>query len=436
MSHNRLFRDVLIACAMLAGCTSTDGGGGGGGGGSGSGSGGGGGGNGNGFHAVDLPDEQTPNEVRAVYCTAPDKCIIATRSTVGDPGAVFAVSDTKVGEKLLDGVDPGPVFAVSSLAIGDLDFIGFEPTRNGVVAHISVSSVYAIASGDVTAKASWSFVNMGRENGDPMPLNAQAALQQGADGKWLFINKQGAVYTASQPPSMTTAWTIVWQPTATPSIPANFEDLLAADPTLCDADVTAGGLPEPSSMAYIAQDLSVMVAPAAGLNQDGTAKPGVCISTDRGAHFFNVPFTGTPDDMSSPGPVGVTCADKDTCWAYNGLEFQAGTAYIYYTTNASAGKASTWTRATLPDNVSAGSETTLSGVFFAPDKLHGWTVGNIDHHALLLRTTDGGHTWKDVSDSVAGVKNNDLYNGFALDNDHVWLVGRFGTLMATTTAQK
>lgn len=428
MNRNRLFQNAMIALAMLTGCTSSGGDGG-------SGGGSGGGGGSSGFHAVELPDAQTPNDVRAVYCTAPEKCIIATRSNVGDPGAVFAVSDTKVGEKLLDGVYMGPVSSVSSV-LGDLDFIGFEPTRNGVVAHLSASSVYAIASGDVAAKTSWSFVNMGRESGDPLPLNAEAALQQGSDGKWLFINKRGAVYTASKPPSATTAWTIVWQPTATPSVPADFADQYAADPTLCDADVTAGGLPEPSSMAYIAQDLSVMVAPAAGLNQDGTAKPGVCISTDKGAHFYNVPFTGTPDDVSSPGPVGVTCVDKDTCWAYNGLEFQKGTAYIYYTTNASDGKASTWTRAKLPDNVSAGSETTLSGIFFAPDKMHGWTVGNLDHHALLLRTSDGGHTWQDVSDSVQGVADNDLYNGFALDNDHVWLTGRFGTLLATRTAQQ
>lgn len=90
----------------------------------------------------------------------------------------------------------------------------------------------------------------------------------------------------------------------------------------------------------------------------------------------------------------------------------------------------------LPAGVTMGSETTLSGIFFAPDKMHGWTVGNLNHHALLLRTTDGGKTWQDVSDRVQGVKDNDLYNGFALDNDHIWLVGRFGTLMATRTAQQ
>lgn len=417
----------MIAFVMLTGCSSSSGGDGGGG--------GGGNGSSSGFHAVDLPNEQTPNDVRAVYCTAPDKCIIATRSNVGDPGAVFAMPDTAVGTKLLDGVYMGPVSAVSSV-LGDLDFIGFEPTRNGVVAHLTASSVYAVASGDVTAKTSWTFVNMGRESGDALPLNAMAALQQGSDGQWLFINKQGAVYSASHPPSATTSWTIVWQPDATPSVPADFEDQLAADPTLCDADVTAGGLPEPSSMAYIAQDLSVMVTPAGGLNQSGSAKPGVCISVDRGAHFYNVAFAGVPEDVSSPGPVGVTCADKDICWAYNGLTFQAGTAYIYYTTNASAGKTSTWTRAMLPTKVTTGSDTTLSGIFFAPDKMHGWTVGNLDHHALLLRTSDGGRTWQDVSDSVQGVKDNDLYNGFALDNDHVWLAGRFGTLMATRTAQQ
>jgi hypothetical protein len=426
MNQNRLFRGAMIALAMLTGCGTS----------------GGPGGDGNtmggssGFRAVELPDQQSPNDVSAVYCTAADKCIFATRANVGDPGAVFAVSDTAVGEKLLDGVYMGPVFNASSLAIGDLDFIGLEPTRNGVVAHISASSVYAVASGDITAKASWSFVNMGRESGDGLPLNAMAALQQSSDGQWLLINKLGAVYSASKPPSATTPWTIVWQPDATPSVPDDFEDLYAADPTLCDADVTAGGLPEPSSMAYIAQDLSVVVSPAGGLNQSGTARPGVCISVDRGAHFYNVPFAGTPEDVAAPGPIGVTCADKDICWAYNGVIAEAGTAYIYFTTNASAGKASTWTRAMLPASITKGSDTTLSGVFFAPDKMHGWTVGNLDHHALLLRTTDGGKTWADVSDSVQGIKDNDLYNGFALDNDHVWLAGRFGTLMATRTAQQ
>lgn len=414
-----------MALAVLTGCGTSATGGGGGGGGGGS----------TGFHAVGLPDEQAPNDVAAVYCTAQDKCIIATRSNVGDPGAVFAVSDTTVGDKLLDGTYMGALSNVSSV-LGDLDFIGLEPTRNGVVAHITASSVYAVASGDVTAKASWTFVNMGRESGEALPLNSMAALQQGSDGQWLLINEQGAVYSASHPPSATTPWTIVWQPDATPSVPADFEDQYAADPTLCDADVTAGGLPEPSSMAYIAQDLSVIVTPAGGLNQSGTAKPGVCISVDRGAHFYNVAFTGVPEDVSSPGPLGVTCSDKDTCWAYNGLVEQAGTAYIYYTTNASAGKGSTWSRAMLPASVTAGTDTTISGVFFAPDKLHGWTVGNLNHHALVLRTTDGGRTWQDVSDSVQGVKDNDLYNGFALDNDHVWLAGRFGTLMATHTAQQ
>jgi len=411
----------MIVSAMLAGCSATggddDGGG------------------GSGFHAVKLPDEQAPNDVRAVYCTAPNKCIIATRVNVGDPGAVFAASDTAVGDKLFDGKYMGPLSSVSGV-LGDLDFVGLEPTRNGVVARITASSVYAVASGDVTAKASWSFVSMGRHNGDSLPLNAMAALQQGSDGKWLFINEQGAVYSADQPPSATTLWTSVWSPDATPSIPADFEDQYAADPTLCDADVTAGGLPEPSSMAYIAQDLSVIVTPAGGLNQSGTAKPGVCISVDKGAHFYNVAFTGVPDDVSSPGPLGVMCSDKDTCWAYNGLSNQAGTVYIYYTTNASAGKASTWTRAMLPASVTTGDDTTLSGIFFAPDKMHGWTVGNIAHHPLVMRTTDAGKTWKDVSGSVQAATDADLYNGFALDNDHVWLAGRFGTLLATRTAQQ
>jgi len=186
----------------------------------------------------------------------------------------------------------------------------------------------------------------------------------------------------------------------------------------------------------VAQDLSVIVQPAGGLNQHGTAAPGVCISTDKGLHFYSVAFAGVPANASTAGPKGVVCTDKDHCHAYNGQEFDAGTAQIYYTANASMGKASTWTAAAVPSAFATSSEITLQAMFFAPDGAHGWCAGNNDRKPLLLRTTDGGHTWTDVSSQISAITSNELYGGFALDNDHVWAVGRNGTLVATSTAQQ
>jgi hypothetical protein len=371
---------------------------------------------GGGWRKIAMPSGQDDANVTGVFCTAAGKCVVTTHSNTGDPGAVFALSDTAVGEKLVDGVYPGTVPSAASV-LGDLDFDGLEKTPTGVMARLSASGAYISATGDITQKSSWTVVPMGRADGDTLPLNAQAAIRLDSAGKALFINKRGFVYSSSGAPADSTTWTKLWSPQAVPSVPADFAAQLALDSRLCDSDVTAGGLPMVSNPAYISADQSLIVTVAGGLNQDGNAPPGVCISTDKGVHFYSVPFAGTPMSATNPGPIGVTCLDNDKCFAFNGLPFQEGTAYVYFTTNASMGKNSTWTRATLPAAFSASSDITLSGMFFAPDGTHGWLVGNNSHKA-------------------SGVLDNDLYNGFALDADHVWLTGRFGTLMATSTAQK
>lgn len=388
-----------------------------------------------GWRAIPLPLGQDDANVTGVRCSANNKCIITTNSNSGNPGGVFAVIDQLVGEKLVDGVYPGPVPTAANV-LGDLDFDGLVATRNGVVARVTASGALVAATGDFTQKSNWTVTPMGRADGSTLSLNAQGQLQVDALGNWVLINKRGFVYSSTTAPSPTTAWTKIWSPGAIPSVPADFAAQYAADPTLCDSDVTAGGLPSPMDPAWVSQDLALMVTPAGGLNQDGTAAPGVCISTDRGLHFYQAPFAGLPTSVSSPGPIGVICTDNDKCFAFNGLPFQQGTAYIYFTSNASMGKNSTWTKATVPARFATANDVTMSAIFFAPDGVHGWAVGNTNHHALLLKTVDSGRTWTDVSGAVAGVADKDLYNGFALDNDHVWLAGRFGALMTTSTAQQ
>lgn len=402
---------------------------------SGSDGGGGGGGGASGWHVIAPPPNQNPANMRGVYCSAADKCVVATSEGImeglsSDKGAVYAMNGTEVQPtKLLDGTYQGALSNVSNV-LGDIDFIGFTATRNGVVARTDISGVYAISSGDITQQSSWSFVNMGSSDGDSLSGNNFANIQEN-NNTWLFVNT-GFLYSATSAPSAGTAWTKVWGP---PTVPANFETQLAADPSLCDSNVTAGGVFLPSNPIYIAQDLSVIVGVTGGLNVRSKSSPGVCISTDQGQHFYNVAFSGVPTDTSNPGPKGVTCTDKDHCYAYNGKGFD--TAYIYYTSNASAGKNSTWTAATVPSSWASSQQAiTLQALFFAPDRTHGWAVGNSDHNSLLVRTTDSGHTWTDVSSQVGGLSNSaDLYDGFAVDADHVWVVGRFGFIAATTTAQ-
>ena len=391
-------------------------------------------GGGGAWDVISLPAGQESNNVLAVHCASNTQCVFGTSpDSSGDPGALFALRGAEVGDKLLDGASGDLMQAASVL--GDLAFIGLERTRDGVLARLDASGAMVTATGDLTQRASWNVEPMGTIDGAPLPLNAQTQLRDDGDGAWIFINQQGYVHSATARPSRGTAWTKIWGPTATPPVPADFVQRHAQDPSLCHADVSAGGLPAPSNPNWVAPDLSVIVLPAGGLNARGSAEPGVCISTDRGRTFYNVPFDGVPD-TESPGPKGVTCLDKDRCFAFNGLPFQTGTAYIRFTLNASAGKASTWTAATVPSGWASSNAITLQMMFFAPDGVHGWVVGNDNHRALLARTTDGGRTWIDASASVRGASEHDLYAGFALDKDRVWLGGRFGTLLATTQAQR
>ena len=366
---------------------------------------------------------------------------------------MFALSPTGIGATLLDGTYHSAGGDLPALAhqLGDPDFIGFSVTTQGVVARSSNDNLFAFNSGDVTSEAAWQTSNTGNDTntsvsgvGGFQPLGMQAD----ANNHWIPVPElTGSVYTSTAAPSASTGWTEVWDPLSSPSVPADFDTQYANDPTLCNTQVTAGGVPSVNHAVAIATDLSVIVAPSGGLNQSYTdmqsaaPRPGVCISTDQGQHFYYAAFNNLPGsvatDAASPGPLGVNCVNKDTCYAFSGESNQAGTGYIYYSTNASQGVNSTWTLATMPSGFATSDTIDLYDLFFAPGGTHGWAVGDNSHAPLLLRTTDSGHTWTDVSTSVAGLTGvADLYTGFALDADHIWVGGRYGFIAATDTAQQ
>jgi len=383
-----------------------------------------------GWRAIPLPLNQSEARVTGILCSSRDACVIST-DVFGDPGKVMAASDHAVGATLFDGADAA---APAGVVVGSVGFQGIDRTRNGVIARADVSGAYISAAGDFTQAASWSVVEIGSVAGGIFGLNGQEALQESADGEWLFINTDGYVYSAASAPGAATAWTTLWSPNAQPPVPEDFPARYAADPTLCDSDVGTETVPRATQNVYISPDLALVVLPAGGLNQRGTAKPGVCISTDRGKTFFQSPFAGLPDDTDNAGPMAVTCLDVNRCFAFNGLNFGGNAIYVYYTANASMGKASTWTRATLPAGLPSASTIDPRFLFFAPDGMHGWLAGANDGGPMLLRTTDGGHSFTDVTGSVRAVTSERLHSGFALDADHIWVGGENGALLFTDTA--
>ncbi|MDP1919303.1 MAG: hypothetical protein Q8L14_23840 [Myxococcales bacterium] len=440
---------LLVVLGVLSACDPGGGVGADGGTAGGGGAGGGTGGSGGtaGWKEIAPPDAFSASSVYVygVHCSAADKCVLAAGTGSSRGGGVYALGSSAWGELLVDGdYEDGPLSAISG-TLGDFGFLGFVPTRTGLVARVTSSGVIVSATGDFTAKSSWTAVKTGTVVGGSFGLNATITLQSASDSDYVFVNNNGYVYGATQAPSATTSWTRLWAPTSVPPTPADFVAQYTADKTLCDWDITTTAQPFPSQSFWASKDLAVMIHPANGLNQNswrelankeamfGAVKPGVCISTDKGRHFFFKEFPETLN-VSSPGPFGVTCLDNDTCFAFNGTQFQANT-YIYFTTNASQGKASTWTKATVPAGFATSTDITISAMFFAPDKTHGWAVGNNSRKPLLLRTTDAGRTWVDISGQVTSLADSDLVNGFALDANRIWVVGRYGFVGTTGTAQ-
>jgi len=368
------------------------------------------------FRVVALPGDD--ERVAGIFCTSAASCVVAT-APHGLKGHVYATDGQTITGTLLTG---DTTFAEPLGTLGEVGFLGFAHVGDRLVALVrGAGGAFVSATGNYTQASSWTAVLLGqRVGGGGFGLNSQYGI--GLNGtKWMVVH-DGFIHETTDVPGPSANWTETWSPQQNPAVPANIAELRAADPTLCNTDPGAAISPTPLQTVYVAADGSLIVSPAGAVNQAGDDTPGVCISTDGGHLFYHVEFPGLDDQQ---GPLGLNCTSNDHCVAVGGRSYSAGSTYVFVTNNASQGAASTWTRATTPTFTDI---MMLRYVFFAPDGLHGWTVGE-NSGPYMLATTDGGTTWTDATSMVSALTTARLHTGYAFDATHVWIGGEHDTLL-------
>ncbi|NOU30490.1 MAG: hypothetical protein HOO96_21520 [Polyangiaceae bacterium] len=381
--------------------------------------------------AIHKVDGLTDERVTGIYCApGATSCVLSATGSSADKTHVSAFDTKSVNAARLVVSDKALADLVG--LIGDVDILGFSKVGDKLVARLDKAPHgFVSATGDPTVAASWTKVKLGTAQPSDMALNAQYGF--GFDGTTWVQMRNSFIYTATTPTlTDSTSWATAWSPGGSPEAPSDLQAKKAADPTICNTEVAYSVAPRPVQAGYVAGNAEIILYGAGVVNQtkapDGA---GICISTDQGKTFHIAKLTAE-EAAGNNGPTTLTCISKDHCFAAGGQVFQANSAYIYYSTNASAGATSTWKKATLP-TLSTNDNTFINSIFFAPDGTHGWAVGAQDTtKALLLKTEDGGVTWTDASASVAALGNNQvLYSGYAADATHFAVGGKGGNLFST-----
>ena len=372
------------------------------------------------FRSIPLPD---PNErVTGVYCASAKSCVVAT-NIFGGAGHLYATDGQTITSTILTGDGK---LAESLGTLGTVNFMGFSKVGDRLIVHVEgAGASFVSAKGDLTQASLWTAVKIGTvADGGSFGLNQQMGVGT-KDGRWLHFTFRN-IYESTDEPGPGALWMPLWSPVS-PSVPKNFADLRKADPRLCDTDPGVSISPRLTQAAYVAPDLSVVLYPSGARNQRGTQTAGVCVSTDGAKRFSLVAFKGLEDGL---GPLGVTCVTSSRCVAYGGLDSAAASIFIYVTNDVQKGADSSWVAAKLP---TLREDSKFRHVAFASGGERGWAVGaSGSANPLVLETSDGGATWKDVTASIrALVPNARLHAVYAVDDVHVWIGGEGGTLLAS-----
>lgn len=365
-----------------------------------------------------LDDNTDPNNmvfrsgndlVTGIYFASLDDGWVTTQGsqqTFQNGGAIFKAKQKQVSSLLFSGNRNGLCL------LGTIGFQGLSKTKDGFIALGYACDVIASHDGGKT------FDIQHAAAGDQHGIEQVLAVRTRASDT-VMIADTGYVSVTQGVPGPNAVWMDTWAPQANPPTP----NPVPADQ--CQGGPQSG-LPKEATNVYVSQDGNTM-AYTSSPNFD----PQICVSTDGGKSFFPKLLPNVPMEAQDFAPSGVVFADAKTAITFWANNIYPGKQYIYRSTDAGQ----TWSSVAVPADV-AMKAIEMRSAFFAPDGQHGWIVG-YDYDAsiaLLLRTTDGGATWKTVSSDLAAkvsmMGGGKLHTGFALDASHIWVGGDYGVLMA------
>jgi hypothetical protein len=345
------------------------------------------------------------NNITALWFDSPSHGYVGTRFAVPNglyiPGLLWGVNGAQP-PKLIIYADGGGLEA--------LFFVGFSRTSAGLIARTQVIGSVFQRQGETDAFAAVSSVGTG------LPANDNSLTLEGPTTTNWWTGTPSGVFTAAQAPGPATRWLEVTPPAAScqPPIINNYHRL----------KFSVGYIWHPLAVSSDASTIMYVVS------------DGVCVSRDSGGSWTR--STIEFDDPNHPPTTGVLLLDSQraVAWAYEtGVAAFMG---IYTTGNAGRN----WRRAVLPANAYDGNQEIMD-VVFAPSGNVGWVIGATDRETdtadrspvLLWKTIDGGQTWVDIAaasfkDSPIAAADAPLLSvGFALDDDHLWIGGRLGTVL-------
>jgi hypothetical protein len=371
------------------------------------------------FRSVPLPD--SGERVTGIFCTSTTSCLIATDGAM-DLGHVYLTDGQTITATPITG---DYEFAQGLGTLGIVNFMGFSHLGEDLIVHIDGAG-NALVTADVSKLDTWTADTLGIPDGSSsFGANQQIGFGM-KEGRWVYF-RRATIYETTDAPGPGALWFPIWSPSSPGEIPSNFLELYKNDPKLCAAEPSVSISPKLTQAGYVAPDLSVILYPAGSRNQNSTAGPGVCLSTDGGQRFFHIAFADIPDDL---GPLGVGCASDNLCFAYGGLEYEPDSVYIYVTKDAQKGVDSSWVRATLP---ALKEDSRFRSMAFSSDGFSGWAVGaSGSSSSLVLTSSDGGATWTDQTSVVRALApDSRLHTVYVFSNEHVWIGGENGVLLTS-----
>jgi hypothetical protein len=323
------------------------------------------------------------------------------------------------------GMLPGP---------GNDVYYGVTGTSVGVVA-FGASSANLISSSDDGKTFSYGKMYGSAVSGTTgIPLN-EGAYWLGSDssGAWHIADQDDGVWASPTAPGPDATFTLTWHPDGAITVPATV-------PTADCAGYTGNSYysTRPGPIFAASANGSNLVY---GGNVEGDGPPQLCHSSDGGQSFVDVTANVSPASFTTENYpwIYLYASNTNVIGAFGSELSGPSTTYVLYSTDGGVN----WTQGTLP--TSAANMTTLIGAFATASGSSLFLVGDgfglypgasQDDPALLLyKSSDGGQTWTDLSAKLANLPNAPLRlsNGFALDDDHIWVGGEGGFIAYSET---